>query len=147
MKSMVAALAATLIACGGAATSGGGAPAMSTEEAQAALRANAWELVQLPGISTLPGSERPFLEFGEDGRATGYSGCNQMGGAYDVDGTSLTFGPMVMTRRACLDNRQEVENTFARAIEATARLRVQDGALSLLGEDGGLLARLVPRGT
>ncbi len=44
------------------------------------------------------------LEFGEDGRAGGSSGCNRYGGSYILQGATITFGELFSTRMACADS-------------------------------------------
>ena len=43
------------------------------------------------------------VKFGEDGRASGSTGCNSYSGTYQVRGDSITIGRLASTRRACLD--------------------------------------------
>ncbi|MEO6102201.1 MAG: META domain-containing protein, partial [Pseudoxanthomonas sp.] len=44
------------------------------------------------------------LDFSE-GRASISNTCNGMGGSYTVQGAQLAFGPMVSTKRACVDRK------------------------------------------
>lgn len=78
------------------------------------------------------------LNFSENGRVTGSTGCNSLSGSYTATGTHLTFSPLVTTRRACLApalNAQEAKFTKALQGEMAWRLTA-DGALELTREGG-----------
>ena len=134
-----AALALGLAACATAGTPG----------ASDALAGPAWHLVEIGGRPALPAGDLgpAFVRFDADsGRASGNGGCNRMSGPYVRDGGALRIGPLVSTKRACVDeerNRQETD--FLGALERTRRHAVSGDTLTLLGEDGGTLARLVAR--
>jgi len=60
-------------------------------------------------VSTVSGTEISMV-FGDDGRVSGNSGCNMFNGSYMLSGSSLSFGPLATTRRACVSeeaNQQE----------------------------------------
>lgn len=78
------------------------------------------------------------LTFTENGKVSGSTGCNSLNGTYTVTGTSLTFSPLAMTRRACLApalNHQETKFTAALQGEMAWRI-ASDGALELTREGG-----------
>lgn len=78
------------------------------------------------------------LNFTGDGRITGSTGCNNLSGSYTATSTTITFAPLVTTRRACLApalNAQETRFTTALQGEMTWRLTA-DGALELTSEGG-----------
>lgn len=78
------------------------------------------------------------LTFTEDGKVTGSTGCNSLSGTYTSTGTTLTFSPLMMTRRACVApalNNQETKFTSALQGEMAWRLTA-DGALELTREGG-----------
>lgn len=83
-------------------------------------------------------NSRLTLTFGTDGRVSGSGGCNSFSGTYSADGSSLTLGPLAMTRRACLGealNAQETRYTSALTGPLTWEI-LADGALELTGEGG-----------
>lgn len=78
------------------------------------------------------------LTFTEAGRVSGSTGCNSLSGSYTATGTTITFSPLVTTRRACVApalNAQEARFTSALQGEMTWRLTA-DGALELTREGG-----------
>ncbi len=125
-----ATLAAGLALAACAAPQGGGAG-----DAPEPLAGTSWQLTELNGRAPVqvPGGA-PTLEFaaGGEGRASGNGGCNQFNGPYTQDGTSLRFGGLVSTRRACADpaaTNQETE--YLRALQTTTRFSVSGDRLVL----------------
>jgi heat shock protein HslJ len=78
-----------------------------------------------------------MLRFGEDGRASGSTGCNSYGGTYEVRGDAISFSRLVSTRRACLDpNANQQEQRFLSALEAAGRFRLSSNRLTILSDRG-----------
>ena len=78
------------------------------------------------------------LTFTENGRVTGSTGCNSLSGAFIATGTTITFSPLITTRRACVApalNAQEARFTSALQGEMSWRITA-DGALELTREGG-----------
>lgn len=83
-------------------------------------------------------NSRLTLAFVSGERVSGTTGCNIFSGTYTVDGSKLTFGPLMTTRKACLApalNAQEARYTGALQGEMTWQI-LPDGALELTGEGG-----------
>jgi heat shock protein HslJ len=107
-----------LAACGG-----------STE-----IPAGTWKLTSLNGSPVLAGTELT-IEF-KDGQATGYSGCNSFGGAYEQDGKSLKFGELAMTLMACADTGvMDQESAYLAALQAVDTVEVSENSLTLRGPE------------
>jgi copper homeostasis protein (lipoprotein) len=98
-----------------------------------------WTLFELNG-EPITLSKPPTLRFSEPNRVSGFGGCNQMSGAYQLSGTALTFSPFIMTKMAC-GKGMDVERAFAIALGATKRYVIKGTELELMGESG-ILARL-----
>lgn len=105
----------------------GGTPAVSS------YAGTVWTLDRIVSAdgSVVRGSGEERLTFGADGRL-GLSSCNECGGAYRLDGTTLTVdAAMACTRRGCPDGAIELE----RYVSGTQTLR-REGAYLVL-ESGG----------
>lgn len=79
------------------------------DEGAARLTGVRWKLTELMG-QAIPATEpdmTPYLQFGEDGRVSGFAGCNQFTAAYETEGLRLTFKPMATTEKACLNGATE----------------------------------------
>lgn len=120
-------------------------PAAHSGGAGASLAGTAWQLAELNGqpAMAVPGAAAPTLSFGaEDGRASGNGGCNQFGGPYTQEGGSLRFGPLVSTRRACVNEAGNAQETgYLRALETTTRFWTSGDLLVLYAGDQ-MVARL-----
>jgi uncharacterized protein (TIGR02246 family) len=94
------------------------------------------------------GSESPAvegtsvtLEFGADGRAGGSGGCNSYRGNYQVRNDRLSFGQIISTKKACVDERaNQQERRYFQALGSAARFELTDGRLVIFhdGERGAL---------
>jgi heat shock protein HslJ len=97
-----------------------------------------WYLTEVNGspVSPMAGDKKPHMLLDpEEKQATGFAGCNNFFGRYEIDGSSLTFGPMSATRMACPDLETGLETNVFEALESTRRWKKADGALLLLDGD------------
>ena len=130
-------IAIALAACAGQQAAGGGS---APEE----LGGTSWRLTELYGRSPVlvPGGA-PTLDFdaGEP-RASGNGGCNQFSGPFTQNGTSLRFGALVSTRRACADPAAtSQEAAYLRALQASTSFSISGDRLVLF-VDAQPVARL-----
>lgn len=119
----------SMVACGRGVTGSG--------SAGGTLAGTSWSLVEIGGAAapTGAGGRPATLIFTDSVRAGGFSGCNRAGGDYTVRGDSLRFGALIMTKMAC-DAGMDLERSYAEALEATRRFRVERDVLELIGESG-----------
>lgn len=86
--------------------------------------------------------------FSVDGELRGSDGCNDYSGTYEVDGDSIAIGPLVTTRKACVD--EEVAQTAADyqlALAGATSWAITDTSnLELRDAEGSLQASYVPSG-
>ena len=121
---------------------------LSPADFRRAVSGAEWELVELEGRTPPEGAggRRATLVFEADSsRAGGFSGCNRYGGGYTLDGTSLRFGALAMTKMAC-DRGMDLEQQLARALERTRRYEIAGDELRL-HDAGGVVARFRRAGT
>jgi len=131
----LALLAIGLGACHHAKTQSAPQPAST-----APLVGTEWTLVELGGQPVgLGAGEKPAtLSLSEaDKHASGFSGCNRMSGTYELEGSTLRFGPMAVTRMACATG-MDLETKFLAALQATRGYRLAAEGLELTGETGTL---------
>ncbi|HEX2206071.1 MAG TPA: META domain-containing protein [Longimicrobium sp.] len=111
------------------------------------LAGTSWQLVELNGQPPVAGGPTLTLEFeADEQRVSGFGGCNQFSGPYSQSGSSLRFGPLAATRRACVEealNTQETE--YFDALQSTNRYAIEDGQL-VLYRGNQVLARFEPAG-
>ncbi|HKR14597.1 MAG TPA: META domain-containing protein [Pyrinomonadaceae bacterium] len=106
---------------------------MSTDSR--ALAGTNWRLVSFGAAGTeeniVPGT-KPTLNFGEDGRASGSTGCNSFSGTYTVRGDNVSFGRMISTKRACLDQKaNQQEQMYLSALEQARSFRLTSNRLAI----------------
>lgn len=106
-----------------------------------------WRLVAYgPEESMTPAvsDAEAILTFGEDGAVGANSGCNSMGGEYQVEGNKITFSEMTSTLMACDDDRMAQESAFAQALNGTATFEIEDNTLAITNGDMVLVFSSAP---
>ena len=129
-------IAMLLVSCMKQATPPPGAEAAGIEGIQ-------WYLTEVGGspVSPMADDKQPHIMLDPaEKKVTGFSGCNNFFGRYELDGSSLTFGPMGATRMACPDLETGLETSVFDALETTSQWKKADGELMLLNGDA-VLAR------
>lgn len=99
-----------------------------------------WELVSVAGqpVPETDSQQKPHVLFLDDGRVSGFSGCNQYMGDYRVTGENLLFDSMSSTLMACPQN--QTEDLLFAAFAKTVGVNLEGIELRLLGEAGEELA-------
>lgn len=99
-----------------------------------------WQLVSVAGeeVPETESEQKANILFLDDGRVTGYSGCNQYMGKYQVEGENLLFDSMSSAERTCEDNL--IEQLLFAAFAKTVGVNLEGIELRLLGEAGEELA-------
>jgi heat shock protein HslJ len=92
-----------------------------------------WELVELMGkpVEQKMPSPKPLgLKFNNDGRVSGFVGCNSVGGTYEViAGSRIKFSQLLSTMMACDD--LDIENEYKKVLETADNYNLSDTALVL----------------
>jgi heat shock protein HslJ len=90
-----------------------------------------WRLAQI-GAVTLP-PNAPYIKFERAAKIfSGNSGCNQIAGAFELDGTSLSLRHTLRTNFVCLDpETQQLETDLMKALQQTTRFELQGDLLQL----------------
>ncbi|MCU0789558.1 MAG: META domain-containing protein [Nitratireductor sp.] len=94
----------------------------------------------------IEGEDKPFIQFGSNGRVAGNSGCNRFTGAYEAaeDG-SMQIGPLAATKMACPEPMMSVEAKFLSTLDEVRSFERDGTRLSLRGGDGEVLMELAQR--
>jgi len=103
-------------------------------EPLATLVGTSWQLISLGG-SQVAGDLS--LNFGDDNRAFGESGCNSFSTTYTLDGESLSLGAVLSTRAACVDEASsQQEADYFSALESVTGYVLSDDQLTITYGDG-----------
>jgi heat shock protein HslJ len=107
------------------------------------LTGTSWKLVELEGASSTPGAggKEPFLSFTEDGKVSGFAGCNRFTGTTQSDDDGLSFSPLAATRMACAEGMEQ-ENRFLAMLAEVERYSIRGNDLALYGGGEPTIARL-----
>jgi len=89
--------------------------------------------------------ERYTLEFQPGGRISVRADCNRGSGSYQLNGRSLSFGPLALTRAMCAPGSRDVE--FLRGLAAVSGHVNNGGELVLTFADnaGSMRFRMIDR--
>ena len=71
----------------------------------------------------------PSLNFSENGKLFGSTGCNNFTGSYKLDGTKLSLEPGAMTKMFCPGS---TEQDFLKAINQVTNIKMDENTLNLL---------------
>ena len=174
---IVAITALVLAACGGEESVNTDAPSAPTTATTTALDSGADSAAQVNTVApdlgetswnvTLysldsgamtnlwPGTEIT-LRFGDDGTVSGFSGCNDYSGSFEVqgaydefvegvrdenDGQAIRIGTLAVTEKACTSPSgvMDQETEYLNALQSTARWLIGRGNLLLRTDDGFFL--------
>ena len=115
-------------------------PVMSSTTNNAAALNDIWALEEIEGKAVTAsdfGREIPVLEFHQDkGNVIGNTGCNSLGGTYKIEGSKITFGPMITTKMACPGDG---EQRFLTALNSVNGFRIENLKLYLLNGEAEVL--------
>ena len=106
-----------------------------------------WTLTRLgnePVVLTENQREPHLVLRSQDNRVTGFGGCNNFNGSYEIEGRSITFSPMAATMMACVHGA-DMERAFLTALEKAAGFFKTAHHLEFVDADGGVLLRFEAR--
>ena len=98
-----------------------------------------WQLTELnnrPVVATPAAVPVTLRLVTAERRVQGNGGCNQYSGSYSMNGHRLSFGQIISTKRACVDdalNRQEV--AFSEALSQTDRYSLSGNTMTFYSGD------------
>ncbi|WP_308294566.1 META domain-containing protein [Streptomyces sp. RKAG290] len=110
--------------------------------APAPLTGTDWRITTLlsgSSASSLPaGTEKAArIAFGRDGTVHGTLGCNSFRGKAAVNGSAVTFGPLVTTRKMCPDPEMRLERALRQVLDGKhTTYRIDRRTLSLTAQGG-----------
>jgi heat shock protein HslJ len=107
------------------------------------LTGTSWKLVELAGkpATSGAGGKEPFLSFTQDGKVSGFAGCNRFTGSFQNDDHELSFSPLAATRMACAEGMEQ-ENRFLAMLAQVKRYSIRGNDLALYGGGEPTIARL-----
>jgi len=107
-----------------------------------ALEGPTWQLetyVSADAQPQTPSPKHPATISFEAGKFGANTGCNDVSGAYALDGEKLSFQPGPMSKRACTESLATQESDFLYGLQNAASYKIEAGKLTLLDADGKVL--------
>jgi heat shock protein HslJ len=95
--------------------------------------------MSVDGTMTAPISEAPPFAVFEDGAVAGSSGCNSYSGTYQIEGDSMTIGPLASTLMACTAELLGQETFYFELLAQTDSYEVSGDQLTLMSGDTVLI--------
>ncbi|WFR81905.1 META domain-containing protein [Janthinobacterium rivuli] len=125
------------------AMAGGCAATSDRAKPNASLTNTYWKLTQLDGtpVAMAPQQEREVrITLTDDGKVTGFTGCNRVMGGYTVAGRTLRFTQLAGTRMACPPPLMQLESAVLANLNSVTGYQLEGEKLILL-KDGAPVAR------
>ena len=73
----------------------------------------------------------PFVRFQEDGKISGFAGCNNFFGTFVATDKTLETGPLGTTRKACPKPAMDQEYAFLQSIENATNYQISGKQLTI----------------
>lgn len=112
-----------------------------TPSAAAPIEGPTWRLTALRGLRSkaLKAGDEPVTARFQDGRVSGFSGCNRFFGGYSLEGDRIEIGQMAGSMMACPEPSMNLEHAVISALAGTFRYAVAGKTLTLLAESEPVL--------
>ncbi|WP_162606583.1 META domain-containing protein [Jiangella asiatica] len=113
-----------------------------SSEPAVSIVSSRWVLSQLEtaDASLQPsGESEAWFEIGENGDVTGSTGCNGFSGAAEVSDSSITFQPLISTRRGCSGELGDIDNAMLGVLRGEVTAEVSGDVLTITNAEGGTL--------
>jgi len=108
------------------------------------LSGKEWNVTSLLGKNLNGGDapgKLPSINFGDNGKLFGSTGCNNFVGSFKLEGTSLSLDPGAITKMFCPESS---EDNFLTAIKQVTNLKMDGSTLNLLNGATTVMS-LVPK--
>lgn len=101
------------------------------------LQETSWWVEDIAGKGVVDMSHTT-IEFTDDGRIVGSTGCNRYFGSVEIDGSMITMGPLAGTRMACAEALMDQESRFFQAMSRVVSWQIADTGLLYLRDADGI---------
>jgi heat shock protein HslJ len=121
-------------------TLAGGDTTIELEELQpSALLDTTWKVtgtVANEAVSSVPADSTASITIAPDGTVAVDSGCNTGSGSVEVTDTTLVFGPIATTKRACVDELNALEASVLTVLQGEVTYEIDGANMSLRSGEG-----------
>lgn len=98
-----------------------------------------WDLASIYAgdtVSSVVAGSQLTMALADDGSVSGTAGCDTYTGTYELDGGSLSFGPLASTRMTCSEDLMAQEASFLDAMSRVESTAIEGTGLTLLDASG-----------
>lgn len=99
-----------------------------------------WVITNVNGKSTEGGDRQAEIMFDGKGKVNGNASVNSFFGSYSIEGDSLKFGPMGMTRM--MGGSMEIEDAITKALGEVATVKVDGDKAVIMDAQGNEVMQL-----
>lgn len=99
------------------------------------------------GAVKAPSEPEAYLEIAENGDVTGSTGCNGFGGAAEVGDQTITFQPLIATKRGCSGQLGKVDSAMLSVLHGEVTAEIAGNTLTLTNDEGETLTLEVASGS
>ena len=134
---------ARLMPLAAAITLAAGCASTAPTSSKASLTNTYWKLTELDGarVSMTPEQEREVrITLDDNGKVTGFTGCNRVMGGYTVAADVLRFTQLAGTRMMCPPPAMQLDSAVLANLNSVTGFRIEGEQLILL-KDGAPVAR------
>jgi len=111
-------------------------PSQPPAQAGEQLADTEWVLKDLGGNGVVDSPQSPTLRFIGTNRIEGQGGCNSYSTQSQIDGNRFTVSALIATKRACIDQRaQEQESRYFSAFEGAQRFSLEGSELLIYSKE------------
>jgi heat shock protein HslJ len=114
----------------------------SSTEPALSIVGQRWVLAEVQaqgGPVKAPADPEAYLEITEDGDVTGSTGCNGFGGSAEVGDQTITFQPLIATKRGCSGDLGKLDSAMLSVLHGEVTAEVAGGTLTITDEEGEVL--------
>ncbi|MGN0229435.1 MAG: META domain-containing protein [Muribaculaceae bacterium] len=99
-----------------------------------------WVITNVNGKSTEGGDRQAEIMFDGKGKVNGNASVNSFFGSYSIEGDSLKFGPMGMTRM--MGGSMEIEDAITKALGEVATVKIDGDKAVIMDAQGNEVMQL-----
>lgn len=143
---LVAILGAGLVACGSDSDSGENSTAEETSQSEPAvdgIEGTTWEVMNLGSnegwATSVPQQVPPPTLRIEDGQAAIFAGCNSGSASVEVGETTITFGPVAITKKSCEQVQNQVEFLVTKVLQGEVTYEINADGNLVIDRNGNVL--------
>jgi heat shock protein HslJ len=87
-----------------------------------------------------PADADAYFQIDENGDVTGSTGCNGFSGSAEVSDSSISFAPLISTRRGCSGELGKIDSSMLQVLNGDVTVEVSGDVLTVTNAEGDTLS-------